>query len=119
MRQTGVSFNQYGSLSHDRGRSTEHISNPRLIGREVLAQDILFLHGRLYLEGLFVHSKELVLSGGIRFLPSSRTETKILGVLSPSVVSATLPNPYLPESHMPLIQMVACLGDAQSFHLLH
>ena len=48
--------------------------------------------------------------GYTRFLPPSRVGTKILGLLSPSVVSATVPNPYLLESQTCLTQMVALLG---------
>ena len=56
--------------------------------------------------------------GYMGYLPPSRAGTKTLGVLSPSVASATRPSPFFPESHTST-QMVPCLGDAQSFSLLH
>lgn len=59
----------------------------------------------------------VALWGCIGVLPPSRA--KILGVLSPSVVSATVPGPCLPESQTHLTQMVALLGGAQTFNLLH
>lgn len=53
------------------------------------------------------------------FLPPSGTETKILGVLSFSVVSATVPNSSRLESQTRLTQMVALLGRCQNFNLIY
>lgn len=48
--------------------------------------------------------------GHTRFLPPSAAGAKVLGVLFLSVVSVTVPNPYLLESQTRLTEMVALLG---------
>lgn len=48
----------------------------------------------------------------------SRTGTKILRVLSHSVVSAIASDPYSPNSQTPLTPVVVLLGRCPSFHLL-
>ena len=96
---------QTGSLSRGRGGSLEHILNS-LLGRDVLTYDMLFLSEKLYLEGHCVCCQELLLSDFFFF---SSCPLPDLGS-SPFVVSAVVPNPYMPESQTHLTQMVALLG---------
>ena len=72
---------------------------------------MLFPCKRLHLEEHTVSLRgAAVLWGYIESLPPSRVGTEILRVLSPSVVSATVPNPHLAESQIHRTQMAALLG---------
>lgn len=57
--------------------------------------------------------------GYIRVLFPSGTGTKIPRALSPSVVSATVPDPYLPEPQTQLTGMVDLLGRCPELCLLN
>lgn len=63
---------------------------------------------------LYTPLRTVALWGYNKLLPPSRAETNILGKLSFSVVSATVPNSYLLESQTRLSQTAACLGDART-----
>lgn len=57
--------------------------------------------------------------GPCQFLAPSRAKTKILGVFSPSVLSATVRDPHLLQSQTRLTQKVALLGRCPGFNRLH
>lgn len=57
--------------------------------------------------------------GTYQVFPPSKTGTKIIEVLCPSVVTDTVPNPYLLESQAHQFKWYPCLGDARSFNFLH
>lgn len=84
-----MSLNHSGNLSHGRGGSVEHILIPSLDGQGSSYHNALFLSERLNLEGSFYTDRSPCSMGVDRFFPSSRNETKILGVLSPSLISVS------------------------------
>lgn len=61
-------------------------------------------------EALCILLGAVTLWGYIGFFPPSTPGTNIPGIFSPFVVSVTVADAYLPESHSHLTQMVAVLG---------
>lgn len=100
-------LSQRGSLSHDTGQSTECIFNPPPLDRKGSSyQARLSLCERIYGEIRCPLIETVALWGYIGMLCPTRAETKVLRVLSPSVFSVIVYNPYLLESQTHQIQMV-------------